>query len=458
MNAVIESQSTVPIATTQATILIVDDDPAVQRLLGERLMGAHYAISAVGDIEGAVLAAKKDEFDVILLDIGLPDGSGIDALRRLKADGVSGAIIMISGRDDAPVVVEAMKLGAQDYLVKPVEAEKVLATVSLAARAGRLERENRRLEKKLRELQSGGELIGCSPALRRLTGVLSRVAETDATVLIEGKPGTGKTLSAHLVHANGRRCHGPLLVLHAEALTEAALELHLQEADKGTLVVEDVERLQAQAQSRLVRYLKDRKPPGQPQASPDVRVVATTSARLPELVARGKFREDLFYRLNVFPVVVPTLHERRDDVALLATHFLKASVENSGNPAKGFTASSMILLETHPWPGNVSQLQNAVFRAHALAGNQPIDRQHLLGPSTGLETETDEQEQPAERTRANGESLREEDVLPFEDEERRMLGNALKATKGNVRRAAQLLKIGRATLYRKIQSYKLSLS
>ena len=260
----------------------------------------------------------------------------------------------------------------------------MLATVDLAARASRLERENQRLATKLRELTAGTEMVGCSPAARRLASVVRRIAESDATVLIEGKPGAGKTTAAEIVHAGGRRAAGPLVSVASDTISAEALDEQLAAADRGTLLLEDIELMPSAGQSKLVRYLKEGSSRRSADNRPDVRIIATTSARLPELVARGKFREDLYYRLNVFPIVIPSLTERKDDVALFATHFLRQAAEADGQTHKGFTASAMILLESHPWPGNVAQLQNAVMRAHALAGAKPVDSVHLLGPSTGI--------------------------------------------------------------------------
>ena len=441
----------------RASVLVVDDDPYVHRLLTKMLDAAQYSVSCVSTGGEALQTTSNQEFDIILLDVCLPDFSGIDTLRRLKADAVSAGTVMISGDGESETVVEAMRLGALDYLVKPLVADKVLATVALAARTSALERENRRLSMKLDAMSTGSEVVGCSAPARRLAGVLRRVAESDATVLIEGKPGSGKTLAAEVIHKSSRRSGGPLVSIPSDTTTAESLEASFADAHRGTVLLEDVDLMPAAAQSRLVRHLKERGTQGSADVEPDVRIVATTSARLPELVARSAFREDLYYRLNVFPIQIPSLQERRDDIALMATHFLKLSEESTGLSQRGFSASAMILLESHPWPGNVAQLQNAVMRAHSLAAGGTIDSVHLLGPSTGLTVDHSPVAEGHAAGPTDDDEVREEDILPLDTEEKRLLARALRATKGNVRRAAQLLRIGRATLYRKIQVYKLKL-
>jgi DNA-binding NtrC family response regulator len=288
--------------------------------------------------------------------------------------------------------------------------------------------------------------------------VLARAAESSVTVLIEGPSGSGKSLAAQVIHASSRLSGKRLEVAYGDTLTGERIDHLLADDRIGTLLLESVDLLLPEVQSRVVRYIKERSA-GNPVERQGLRIIATTSAHLPELVARSKFREDLYYRLNVFPITVPALRERRQDVALLATHFMERAAERTGGAPAGFTEGAMELLENHSWPGDVAQLQDVVVRAHALARGATIDRKHLHGVTTGI-TLDPSRDVGAELgpTAPQGGRLTEEDILPLETEEKRLLARALKATKGNVRRAAQLLRIGRATLYRKIQVYKLKLN
>jgi DNA-binding NtrC family response regulator len=435
-------------------VLVAGAPEWLANVLVEMLGEARFT-TAVGNGAAAIAQSLAgDDFDVVLLD------AACLAQERALLDELGGAnpcTVLLAGSEDSALVLEALQRGASDWLTKPLDPHKVEATVALATAATQLARENRALRQNARMPQRPEAAIGCSPAARRLATVISHAADTDATVLIEGAPGTGKTTLARAIHERGRRADAPLVLVDGNSVGDTMDEL-LARADRATLLIEDVHELPAAAQARLVRHLKER-PTNKTRTGDGVRIVATTSARLPEMVARGAFREDLLYRINVLPIVAPSLTERRDDIPMLAVHFLREAAADSGSEPQGFTAAAMILLETHPWPGNLAQLRAVVHRAHALAGSGPIDRAHLFGPATGLEVDAVEpllaKAQP--RVETEDDEPAEDDIQPLANEEKRLLARALRATKGNVRRAAQLLRIGRATLYRKIQVYDLRL-
>lgn len=313
----------------------------------------------------------------------------------------------------------------------------------------------RELEQLVDGVRTGSALVGHSVVMRRLHTALSRAADTDATVLIEGPRGTGKSLAARVVHCKSRRSDRPLEVIECGQQDADSLARALVGAQGTTLVLEDIDRLPAAAQSVLVRHLKER---SASQLGSAPRLISTTAAHLPELVAKGAFREDLYYRLHAFPVVVPALRERTEDVPMIAAAILDAAALPSGKAHQGFTPAALMLLESMPWPGNVAQLEATVRRAQLLAGGAAIDRDHLLAappqvsmPAAGTGASTSRRADDGE------EGIDEDAIRPFDEEEQTILSRALRATKGNVRRAAQLLGIGRATLYRKIQQYKLRL-
>jgi DNA-binding NtrC family response regulator len=408
-------------------------------------------------IDYAAVTPATVDVDVVLLDASEFATEAAGLLSQLKGSAANVPVVVVCEASGIDAVADLLARGAADFVVRPIEAvaHRTLATVNQAVRAARLARDNRRLQQRVAMEQATAGFVGCSPLHRRLLGVMARATDSDATTLIEGRPGTGKTSVAQMIQRGGRRSHAAFAVRGSEGLTAEALDTVLQEAQRGTVLLEDIDRLPAEAQSRLVRYLKDRPDAG---SLNHARVLATTTARLPELVARGAFREDLYYRLNVLPILVPSLAERRDDIAILANHVLKRAAEATGVAPGGFTPAAMALLEANPWPGNIAQLQNAVQRAHALAGSAAIDRTHLVDAHVAPAESNPQPRGPAASTAQDDDDAVEESAIrPFKDEEKRLLSRALRATRGNVRRAAQLLRIGRATLYRKIQSYKLRL-
>lgn len=321
--------------------------------------------------------------------------------------------------------------------------------VELATKSSRLGE----LEDLVSSIRSGSAMVGNTPQMRRLQSAVSRAADCDATVLIEGPAGSGKSLAARAIHLKSRRCGETLIVKECEALSADGLSAAITDHANTTIVLESVDKLSAAAQSVLVKHLKERTTSRAPSL---VRLIATTSAHIPELVARGAFREDLFYRLHAFPVMVPGLHERVDDIPALADAILDSGVPASGRNHQGFTPAARILLETMQWPGHVAQLEATIRRGQVLAGGAPIDREHLIAPATSGVANVAPQSATGNAA-AEEVELTEASIRPFEEEEKFLLGRALQATKGNVRRAAQLLGIGRATLYRKIQQYQLRL-
>ncbi len=300
-------------------------------------------------------------------------------------------------------------------------------------------------------IHTGAAIVGKSPAIRRLLTGISRAADCDASVLIEGPSGSGKSLAARMVHCKSRRSNQQIVAIEAPTATAESLSKALGDARGTTLVIEEIDRLPTAAQAVLVKHLKERSPSH--QGTPP-RIIATTSSHLPEQVARGSFREDLFYRLHSMPLVVPSLRERVEDIAVLARSILEVSSTEPGKTS-ALSAAAITCLEGMSWPGNVAQLGAVVRRAQLLAGGATIEREHVCAvpPPAGTEPAPAPRKQTADDDQVIGEDA----VLPFEQEEQRMLSRALRATRGNVRRAAQLLGIGRATLYRKIQQYNLRL-
>ncbi|MFY9342516.1 MAG: sigma 54-interacting transcriptional regulator [Planctomycetota bacterium] len=398
-----------------------------------RANGGHETLECP-DWAAFATRAADTLFDLLLCDAELVGGLPRDVAAQ----------VLVLGESNAPV--------AGDLPVIAVSALEH-SLDSLLAMANALSRCNtrcRELERLIDGIRTGSAMVGQSPAMRRLATAVSRAADCNATVLVEGPPGSGKSLAARMVHCKSRRSSRPLASIDCETATAESMARCLAEAQGSSIVCEQIDRLPNAAQAVLVRHLKERS--AATESAP--RIIATTSAHLPELVARGAFREDLYYRLHTFPIVVPALRERSGDLALLAQSILEGTVE-PGRPTT-LTPAAMAMLENMTWPGNVAQLEAVLRRAQLAAGGNTIDREHLavpVAPCAAPAARTPQGSRPV----AESDEVTEESILPFEQEEQRMLTRALAATKGNVRRAAQLLGIGRATLYRKIQQYQLRL-
>lgn len=380
------------------------------------------------------------------------DWDQFDANRRLAPFDL--VLVDAATAGEPPTGLDAPAIALADHGGLPVAgAEAALEPILAMAVELRLANQRRNeLENLLGNVVAGTALVGKGPVMRRLHGVIARAADCDATMLIEGPAGSGKSLAARIVHCKSRRSIRPIVVVDGGAIDAEGLTSCLARAQATTLVIEDIERLPPAAQAALVRHLKER---ASPRGGNAPRLITTTAAHLPELVARGAFREDLYYRLNNFPMVMPALRERLDDIPAIAEAILGQGAATSGRGPVGITPAALMLLESMPWPGNVAQLEAVLKRAQAMAGGVAVDREHILSQPVPVAVQG--QVAGTESRPAANEELTEESIRPFEEEEQMLLSRALRATKGNVRRAAQLLGIGRATLYRKIQQYKLRL-
>jgi DNA-binding NtrC family response regulator len=410
------------------------------------------------DLEALVRSAGHDSIEFVAWSelAESTAAAGVDLILSDPSSALLAAETSQGRRSPTPIIVvgDAGAVPSGMFVVPAATLEELLPILAaFAVNSSRADRQNRDLEQLVRGIHTGQAMVGNSPIMRRLQGTLSRAADCDATVLIEGPPGSGKSLATRIIHCKSRRVGQPLAVLECSGASVDSLTSAMNDARGSSLVLEDIERLPAAAQALLVRALKER-----PSANSSLpRLMVTTAAHLPELVARGAFREDLYYRLHAFPIVIPALRERVEDITAIARTILDANAQAVGRPGNGVTPSAQMLIESLPWPGNVTQLEVVVRRAQALAGGGPVERDHVLPTGSSTHESVDPAVVRAEAADRAAEDPGEDAIRPFEEEEQRLLTRALRATKGNVRRAAQLLGIGRATLYRKIQQYKLRL-
>ncbi len=457
-------------------VLLVDDDPSMLRLVAFELdREGIRTVSANTGKEGLRLL-EEEEPAVVVLDLLLPDIPGTEVLARMRKARPGTPVVMLTVRSDLEAVVECMRLGAVDYVPKPFDRTRLLASVRNAAERGTLQA---RVESLARELHRGegfAALVGDSPALRRAVDLLRRAAASEVTVLVEGESGTGKEVAARAVHAEGDRRTGPFVALNCGAIPEGLVESELfghergaftgavaarrgrfEEADGGTIFLDEIGELKADLQVRLLRVLQERhvqRVGGTGTHAVDVRVIAATNRDIRGAIAAGAFREDLYYRLAVFPVVIPPLRDREGDLMVLAVAFLRRFAERHRRPVAGFTPEARRALEAHRWPGNVRELENVVERAVIMEDGEAIS----LGSLPDAVVEALQAGTPEVPALAGGRSLpaSRAEIRPLEEEERRCILRALEATGGSVQEAAERLGISRATVYRKLERWGLA--
>jgi DNA-binding NtrC family response regulator len=448
-------------------ILVVDDEPIIRKSFEELLRPKRYGIATVANLHDAERLLQRDHFDLVFLDVKLPDGSGTDLLERLANQPQRPLTIVMSGFGTIESAVESMRHGAFDYLIKPFSISQIEVLVKKADSFRQVLRVNEYLAAQATDTR---DLIGHSPAMVSLRSMLRKVAPTDATVLVHGENGTGKELVAREIYHASARAQAPYVKVNCAAMSEQLIESEFfghekgsftgaaerregrfELADGGTLLLDEVSEISPRLQAKLLRVLQERefeRVGGTKTIKVDVRVIATTNRNLREAVARGEFREDLFYRLNVFPIRVPALREREDDIRHLAEHFLQRSARRYGLRIVGFSDEAIRVLERHAWLGNVRELQNTVERAVILTD----DGQRVEASALGLNLDT------AALLRAGGRPTREIEapIKPLHEIERDHILQTLEHTGGNRTRAAELLEISIRTLRNKLNDYRLA--
>jgi len=450
-------------------VLVIDDEELYRRALERILARVGHRVSSARDASEAMALVSAEPLDLVLCDVRMPGIHGLELIRQIHDLHPDLPCIVVTGYGSAEASVEALRAGAFWYLEKPFDQtslDVVRRLVDQAIEHGRLKAENRMLQRQLRTRYGFENIVGTSPRLRQALEVVERVADTDSTVLLTGESGTGKELFARALHYNSRRAERLLVTVNCGAIPGELLESELfghvrgaftnavshregrfSLAHGGTLFLDEIGDMSANLQVKLLRVLQERtfEPVGASRSvSVDVRVVAATNQNLEEAIRDKRFREDLYYRLNVIPIEVPPLRERREDVPLLLRHFLDLQNAAKGRAVTGFSADAMERLLAHDWPGNVRELENLVERLVILCGEGEVGAADLpppFGSGRGaLRTE-------APRLPADG--------IPFndvvDDFETQLILQALEQTHWNKQRAAQLLGLNRTTLLEKIK-------
>ncbi|MBV8762902.1 MAG: sigma-54-dependent Fis family transcriptional regulator [Deltaproteobacteria bacterium] len=442
-------------------ILVVDDEANARTALGDLLRDAGFEVEIAADAFKAL--GKYDAFDphVVVTDLHMPGMDGIELVKQIREKEAPAEVIVITAFGDVETAVEAMRVGAVDYMTKPVRFDELLIVLDKVLEMGRLRHETRVLRARLRDRLNPTNIIGSAPVMQNVFEIIEQVAPTTATVLITGESGTGKELVANAIHQRSPRASGPFVKLHCAALAESLLESELfghekgsftgamarkdgrfSMADGGTLFLDEIGEISPSIQVKLLRFLQERefeRVGGTQTLKVDVRVVAATNRDLQAEVAGGRFREDLYYRLNVVTIDMPALRDRRTDIPALAQSFLARYAKANDKPIDGFDPTALEYLASYDWPGNVRELENAVERAVVLCKGPLIEAKHLP-PRL----------KPATLARLGA------PVIPgasMEELERYAILETLKACGGSTSKAARILRISARTIQYRMHQY-----
>jgi two-component system response regulator AtoC len=440
--------------------LVVDDDVNFLLGLAEIVCREGFTAATANSVTEARAELAKQVPDVVLADLQLPDGSGLDLLADLQEQGATPDVIVITGHATVETAVNALRRGATDYLTKPVDFARIKAVLANLARTRELKEEIGSLRTELRKLGRFGPIIGAAPGMQKVYDLINRVAKTDATILITGETGTGKELVAQAVHQQSRRHREAFLPVNCGAVAPNLIESELfghergsftgadrvhkgyfERSNRGTLFLDEITEMTADLQVKLLRVLETgtiTRIGGTENIKVDVRVIAATNRIPEEAVAEGKLRQDMLYRLSVFPIALPPLRERREDIELLAEFFL-AQLNKQEGGAKTLGAEALDRLRSYDWPGNVRELRNAIHRAYIMAEDEigpellPVGAPVAASAEPGLEIRVG---------------------MTVADAERRLILATLNGCGGDKKKAADVLRISLKTLYNRIKEYR----
>ncbi|MCX6152408.1 MAG: sigma-54 dependent transcriptional regulator [Ignavibacteriales bacterium] len=437
------------------TILIVDDEKIVRDSLFHWFIEEGYEVEIAEDGETALRNFEKGKFDLMLVDMKMPGMSGLDLLDKVREIDPDCIFIMITAFASVPSAIKALKNGAYDYITKPIDPDELTHIIEKAIHQKELKDENVQLKDKIEEIIKPDNLIGESRQMKKIFDLVNTVSQTDTTVMIRGESGTGKELVAKAIHINSKRKYFPIITVNCGALAESLLESELfghekgaftgahyrrkgkfEMADGGTIFLDEIGSISPKMQVELLRVIETKqfvRVGGNETINSDFRVIAATNEPLEDLLKEGKFREDLFYRLNVFTIFIPPLRERRDDIPILAYFFLNKFNESMNKNIKSISPEAMEFLVNYEWPGNVRELENAIERALVVGKTDAVKIEDL--PFHVFPNRIDDGD------------------VSLSSVERKHIYNVLEDNNWNISRSAEKLQIDRVTLYNKINKY-----
>ncbi len=444
-----------------STILIIDDEEKLRSLLTRIIKLEGFEVLEAATLKAGLKVLEKEPVDVVLCDVKLPDGSGVDFVSVVKSKSIATEIILLTAYGNIPDGVQAMKLGAFDYITKGDDNDKIIPLLTRAVEKVQLQKRVTQLEKQVGKQYAFENILGTSPLILDAIHLAKKVAQTEATVLLLGETGTGKEVFAQAIHHGSKRSGKPFIALNCSAFGKELLESEIfghkagaftgavkdkkgliEEASTGTLFLDEIGEMHIDLQAKLLRVLETNefiKVGDTKSTKVDVRIIAATNRNLSNDVEAGKFREDLFYRINVFTITLPALRDRKKDIALLAEHFASLFAGKTNSRIKPISQALIEQLQAHPWKGNIRELKNVIERAVILSEHNelaisdlPVDMQFV-------------------QTQPGGVS-----AFDLSSVEKLHIQRVLNHTKGNKTEAARLLNIGLTTLYRKIEEYHIS--